>query len=131
MLSLCVLVFFVRVSAQVEVWLLGPAWLPPMEAWSSGLLPYAVLLPVQILMLMALSVITGTVADRGRVIGGRAGRVLRGTSTAYAVIMLARLVVVVTAPPGEAGPWLPIPFHLVLAMWLYLLATPRKYVPSS
>lgn len=46
--------FLFRVIGQVEVWLLAPDWLPPMDARYSGLLPYPVLLPAQIMLLMAM-----------------------------------------------------------------------------
>src|SRR5882724_762592 len=45
--------FFARVAGQALVALAGVTWLPPMSAWYSGLLPYPVLLPVQILILGA------------------------------------------------------------------------------
>ena len=44
--------FLGRVLGQILVILTVPAWLPSPEHWYSGLLPYPVLLPAQILLLM-------------------------------------------------------------------------------
>jgi hypothetical protein len=51
-LWICIALFFARVVGQIEVLLLAPDWLPPMSAWYSGLLPYPILLPAQIGLLM-------------------------------------------------------------------------------
>jgi len=40
----CVGLFFLRVIGQIEALLLSPSWLPPMQAWYSGLLPYVYVL---------------------------------------------------------------------------------------
>ena len=48
--------FAARVLGQFEVLLISPDWLPGMEAWYSGLLPYYLLLPAQIAILMVMSV---------------------------------------------------------------------------
>ena len=71
-LVVLLLLFFARVVGQIEVLLLGPKWLPPMEVWFPGLLPYPVLLPLQILLLMFMSLI---VCDhwRGRGFSGPRG----------------------------------------------------------
>ena len=45
-----VLLFF-RVIGQIVVVLFAPRWLPPMEQWQSGLLPYPVLLAGQAVVL--------------------------------------------------------------------------------
>ena len=54
-LWICVGLFLLRVLGQLEVVLIAPAWLPPMEQWYSGLLPYPLLLPAQILILMLMT----------------------------------------------------------------------------
>ena len=46
-LALLALAFLGRVAGQAVVALVAPAWLPPMEEWYSGLIPYPVLLPIQ------------------------------------------------------------------------------------
>lgn len=47
--------FFARVMGQVIVAIYAPSFLPPMESWYSGLMPYPYLLPSQIIILMFLS----------------------------------------------------------------------------
>ena len=44
-------VFVLRVVGQALVAFYGVALLPPMQAWTSGLLPYAVLLPAQVVIM--------------------------------------------------------------------------------
>ncbi len=46
------LLFFLRVLGQIVVAIWAPTWLPPMEAWYSGLMPYHYLLPSQIAILL-------------------------------------------------------------------------------
>jgi len=46
--------FFLRVLGQASVAYLGVEFLPPMEAWYSGLIAYPILLPIQIIMLAAM-----------------------------------------------------------------------------
>ena len=50
-LGLLALLFLVRVAGQLAVALFAPGFLPPMELWYSGLVPYPVLLPLQVLIL--------------------------------------------------------------------------------
>jgi hypothetical protein len=56
-LWLCTAAFFLRVLGQVYVALYAPRFLPPMAQWYSGLLPYPLLLPSQILILMFMAVV--------------------------------------------------------------------------
>ena len=53
----CVALFAARVIGQFETLLVAPAWLPDMDAWYSGLLPYPLLLPAQIAILMLMAVV--------------------------------------------------------------------------
>jgi len=53
----CTALFAARVIGQFEALVAAPAWLPDMDAWYSGLLPYYLLLPVQILLLMSMTVV--------------------------------------------------------------------------
>ncbi len=48
------LVFVLRVVGQMLVALGHVSWLPPMEAWMSGLLPYPYLLPSQFVIIAIL-----------------------------------------------------------------------------
>src|ERR1044072_3793803 len=85
--------FFLRVAGQGGVVLFHPRWLPPMEQWYSGLMPYPYLLPSQILILGLLVAIDRDVSAgaglfaRPRPLLGRGGR---GVSYLYASGMVAR-----------------------------------------
>ena len=112
------LLFFGRVAGQALVAILGVAWLPPMEAWFSGYLPYPILLPIQAGILGVQATIdwhvcrgAGWFARRRP----RAGRTLRRLSYLYALAMGLRFVVT-----GGAHV-IPIVFHWVLAAYLFTL----------
>jgi len=117
-LTLLTLLFLARVTGQALVAFLGVTWLPPMDAWFSGYLPYPVLLPVQALILLVQATIdvhvwrdAGYFARRSV----RAGRVLRRFACLYALVMVIRFVVT-----GGAH-MIPIVFHWVLAGYLFTL----------
>lgn len=126
-LWLCTLLFLGRVTGQFEVLLLEPEWLPPMQAWYSGLLPYSLLLPVQILLLMLMSAISydhwkGSGALRPARAASRIA--LRSFAAIYAGAMLIRLIVALSMPPHEllASGIIPVAFHWVLAGFLLLVS---------
>ena len=119
----CVALFAARVIGQLETLLVAPAWLPDMDAWFSGLLPYPVLLPAQIAILMLMAV----VAWNRRVRNGsfarahpRAAQALRILAGIYFVVMAVRLAVNVQA--NGADFWregaIPVAFHWVLALFV-------------
>jgi hypothetical protein len=123
----CVALFGARVIGQVEALLLAPQWLPPMDAWYSGLLPYYLLLPAQIALLMLMSVM----AWNPRVSSGqfaaenpRVARMLRIAAYVYLAAMAARLGLNVSANGAEF--WrsgaIPVAFHWVLALFLLVSA---------
>lgn len=119
----CLALFAARVVGQIETVLLEPPWLPTMDAWYSGLLPYPLLLPIQIGILMLMTV----VAWNPRVRGGqfalahpRAAAALRTFAVVYFVVMAARLAVNIGM--NGAGFWsegaIPVAFHWVLALFI-------------
>src|SRR5262245_18755949 len=118
--------FFTRVLGQVLVAFLDVRFLPPMAEWYSGLLPYPILLPVQVVMLVVMAKID---TDVGRGTGAFArrsagvGRVLRCGSYVYAASMMLRYVLTMTWHPERR--WLhgtiPIVFHWVLAGYVWTL----------
>lgn len=118
--------FIGRVVGQVVVALAHPRWLPPMREWYSGLLPYRVLLPIQIIFVavmgrMTLDVLRGGVgwaAPRPGV-----GAVLVWLSFLYAAGMGVRFVVWLRRPPERRRAWIPIIFHVVLAGFLFVFAS--------
>ena len=117
LLALTVL-FFLRVAGQALVAFLGVSWLPAMEAWYSGLLPYPILFPTQVAILMIQGVIDVAVW-RGHPVFAtprpRAARVLRRLSYLYALAMVARFAITRSHP-------IPIVFHWILAAYLFTLA---------
>jgi hypothetical protein len=131
----CVALFFARVVGQIEVLLVSPSWLPEMPAWYSGLLPYPLLLPIQIALLMLMCVLALRSGVSERNAGRRAarrGKMLRTLALLYFAIMLARLILVLHL--YGAGYYLhgaiPIAFHWVLALfvlvWARLHIHPRR-----
>jgi hypothetical protein len=116
---LCVLtaLFGIRVAGQALVAFLDVAWLPAMDAWYSGLLPYAVLLPIQITTLLVQAVVDRDVW-RGRGFFAhprpRAGSALRWCACVYALAMVVRYAITRSHP-------IPIVFHWVLAAYLFTL----------
>jgi hypothetical protein len=119
----CVALFAARVLGQLETLLLQPAWLPDMDAWYSGLLPYPLLLPAQIAILMLMAAVawnrrvrTGCFA-RANPRGAGALRIFAGI---YFVVMAVRLGVNVIdngADFWRAGA-IPVAFHWVLALFI-------------
>jgi hypothetical protein len=115
--------FLLRVLGQVYVGLYAPAWLPPWPEWYSGLLPYALLLPAQILLLMWMTVISydnTRGAGRFHVESERVRRRLRWIAAIYAGAMALRYVLTMMLEPEMR--WLhgtiPIAFHFVLAGYI-------------
>jgi hypothetical protein len=119
--------FVLRVVGQVLVAFLNVQVLPPMDRWYSGLLPYQVLLPIQLVMIATM---TKIVADVSRGHGYFAspkkvlGWPLRWFSYVYAFAMALRYAVTMVREPERR--WLtgtiPIWFHFVLAIFLYTLS---------
>ncbi len=119
--------FLCRVIGQLLVALGGVSWLPPMVEWYSGLLPYHLLLPSQVLILAVMwRVNRGVHAGTGWLWTRRprVGKALVGFAAVYAIVMVVRYFVF-----GELYPhrrWyppgiIPIGFHFVLASYVYLL----------
>jgi len=119
----CIALFAIRVVGQFEVFTLAPAWLPEMQAWYSGLLPYYLLLPAQIAMLVIMSI----VASNRRIRSGkfarahpRAAGALRMFALVYFTVMSVRLGVNLVDNGAEF--WregaIPVAFHWVLALFL-------------
>lgn len=115
-----------RVVAQVVVALAHPRWLPPMREWYSGLLPYPVLLPIQVVFIVAMARMTLDVARGG--IGWAAprpglGAVLVWLSFVYAAGMVLRFILWLRRPPQRRRAWIPIIFHIVLAAFLFIFGS--------
>ena len=125
-LALLTLLFFLRVLGQALVAFLGVTWLPPMEQWFSGLVPYPILLVIQIIMLASMVKISADIC-RGQgffaIPRPRWSRVLIGFSALYAGAMIARYVLTMIFKPEMRwfGGTIPIFFHFVLAGFILVL----------
>jgi hypothetical protein len=127
-LWLCLILFVARVLGQVYVGLYRPRGLPPWEDWYSGLLPYPWLLASQVLIIMVMTMVA---YDHSRGEGwmivrdDRAALVIRWFAVVYAGGMALRYIL--TMARHAERRWfkgtIPIWFHLVLAAFLYLVAT--------
>ena len=121
----CAVLFALRVIGQVIVALYAPRWLPAMDHWYSGLMPYRYLLPAQLFLLTLMIVIVADVfRGDGFFAAGGWGPVatpLRLAAVVYFSSMAVRYVLTMTFKPERR--WLkrtiPIWFHMVLATALW------------
>jgi hypothetical protein len=126
-LWLCLGVFVVRVMGQIEVLLRSPSWLPPFRAWESGLIPYSLLLPLQVVLIPCMAIVA-TDQTRGSgyfcVTHPSSRHRLKIIAGIYFAVMLLRLVITVAVPPHtllERG-LIPVIAHWDLAAFIYLAA---------
>jgi hypothetical protein len=131
----CLALFGARVIGQFELLVAAPEWLPDMDAWYSGLLPYYLLLPVQIALLMIMAVVAWSRRVRtGRfaLANPRMARALRGLALLYFVVMALRLGFNLAENGSDfwrAGA-IPVAFHWVLALFMLVSARPAESVLS-
>jgi hypothetical protein len=126
-LSIFTLLFFLRVLGQILVATEAVDFLPPMEEWYSGLIPYPILLPIQIVMI---GVMVKIVLDFARGEGyfviprRRGGTFLKWFSYLYLLSMIVRYITTMWLHPELR--WfrrtIPIWFHMILATFLYTLS---------
>ena len=118
--------FLGRVLGQILAERAAPSWLPAVEHWDSGLLPYPVLLPAQILILMFMSLVTYDTFRRNGlwyVRKYRTKRILRRVAYLYMAAMALRYVLTMALLPELRwfGQTIPIAFHFVLASYILIL----------
>ncbi len=128
-LLLCTLtfLFFLRVLGQFLVAFFHVAWLPPMEAWMSGLLPYPGLLASQVLILsLQAKICADFLRGRGYFVGDRrrGARWVQWFGVLYAASMALRYVLTMSLHPERRwfGGTIPIWFHFVLAAFILTFA---------
>jgi hypothetical protein len=128
LLAILTAAFALRVAGQFIVSWRAPAWLPPMPEWYSGVVPYPRLLAIQLVMLGAMSLVvvgvalgSPALADARPVIG----TIVLVIAWPYALSMAVRYVVRMWRHPEArwTGRTIPIVFHVVLAMWLFVLGS--------
>lgn len=126
-LALLAVAFLGRVMGQIVVALFNPPFLPPMQEWYSGVIPYSVLLLIQILILVFQAVLSRQLwVGRGDLTRKRAtlGVGLKWFSLVYFAAMVARYVISMAVFPERRwfGYTIPIFFHFVLALYIYVLS---------
>jgi hypothetical protein len=120
--------FFLRVVGQFLVTYWAVPFLPPMSEWYSGLIPYPVLLPIQILLLIVMTMIgyhfttgTGVFLIQKR----RVGLGLKYFSYLYFGSMVLRYIITMAFHPEQRwfGGTIPIFFHWILAGYIFTLGS--------
>ena len=122
LMAVLLALFLARVVGQILAATVAPAWLPPMDRWYSGLMPYRYLLPTQIVFLVVMTAMTMSVAREAPPLGvsaQSAGRWIIWASYVYAAGMVVRSVRYARAAPERRGVLIPIVFHFVLAAFLF------------
>ena len=135
---LLAVLFFLRVLGQVLVAFFDVSFLPPMEEWYSGLIPYPVLLPVMgLILILLMKVCTDFSQGSGFFVVPRRGMgsFLRWFSHLYFAAMLLRYVISMALYPERRwlGGTIPIFFHWVLAGFLFVLGHfhTRREMPND
>jgi hypothetical protein len=125
-LAVLTLLFFLRVLGQALVAWFEVIWLPAMEHWHSGLIPYPILLTIQLLMLIVMAKITRDIW-RGSgffaLVRPSWSRRLICVSAIYAGAMGLRYAWTMAFYPEMRwfGGTIPIFFHFVLAGFVYVV----------
>lgn len=120
------LLFALRVAGQILVGVGQFSFLPPFEQWYSGLVPYPLLLLVQIvLIVLMLKIVRDFARGAGYFVNlnPRTGIILKVLGCIYFLSMVARYVVTMFLHPELrwfAGT-IPIWFHFVLAAFVFTL----------
>jgi len=109
-----------RVLGQIVVVLFAPRWLPPMQQWQSGLLPYPVLLAGQAVVLwLMFSISIDFARGTGFWVEPHPSLGLAAViwSSVYAGAMVLRYVIRMTRRPDQRwlGGTIPIVFHTIVA----------------
>ncbi len=117
--------FLGRVMGQVVVALFAPGWLPPMGEWYSGLIPYSILLSIQLATLALQVCISWNLWQESGFFARRYPRFgfrLRWFSCLYFLGMVVRYLVTMALFPERRwlGGAIPIVFHWVLAVYLFV-----------
>ena len=123
-MALLTALFFLRVVGQALVAHASVGWLPAMEHWASGPIPYPALLATQIMMLIFMAKVSKDIwLGTGLFAAPRpsCARFLIGFSALYAGAMALRYVLTMIYRPEMRwfGDAIPIVFHFVLAAFIY------------
>jgi len=126
LLALLTVLFALRVLGQALVAFAGVTWLPVIEQWFSGVIPYPTLLIIQLLMLMLMVKITGEIwRGKGTFATPRPhwSQFLMKISAVYAGAMVLRYALTMISRPELRwlGDVIPVIFHFVLAGFIFVL----------
>lgn len=125
LLWLLLFLFVLRVVGQMLVVFAGVTWLPPMEAWYSGLMPYPYLLPSQwIIIVLLVKVCRDFTRGTGLFVSPKRafGNPVLYFGYVYLAVMVLRYILRMSFYPEERwfGGTIPIFFHYVLATYVIL-----------
>lgn len=123
-LAIFTVLLYGRVIGQLIVVFFAPRWLPPMEQWQSGLLPYPLLLLGQVVVLTLMTLISLHFArGHGFFVEAhpKGGLFSLGFSSLYFAGMVVRYVVRMRRHPDQRwfGGTIPIIFHSFVAFFLW------------
>jgi len=126
-LAALTVLFALRVLGQALVAFFGVVWLPAMNQWFSGMIPYPALLVFQILMLILMIKISIDVWRACGIFGAPRRHwhnFLIKFSVAYAALMALRygLTMILYPEMRWFSGTIPIFFHFVLAAFIYVIA---------
>ena len=119
--------FLLRVVGQVLATYAGVSWLPAVEHWQSGLLPYPALLASQVVILGTMGAVIADVwRGQGRFVEPRPrlASAVRWFGSFYLASMIVRYVLSMALRPEWRwfGHSIPIVFHCVLGTFLLVYA---------
>jgi len=126
LLALITALFAGRVLGQALVAFVGVTWLPPMQMWFSGVIPYPALFIIQLLLLWLMIKITRDIW-RGTgvfaVMRPHWSKFLKKFSAVYVSLMAFRYVLTMILYPEMrwTGNIIPVIFHFVLAGFIFVL----------
>jgi hypothetical protein len=122
-LGLLLGLFCLRVLAQLVQWRFDIGFLPPFEAWQSGVLPYWLLVCAQVLIVLVLGRIVLRVASGTMAPSPQKSLYWTVPGCVYLAVMLVRLALGTTWLNGHSWFDKPLPtvFHIVLASFLLVV----------
>lgn len=118
------LLFVFRVIAQLLILFFPLPFIPQFAAWQSGVMPYWVLLVIQLCIVIVLFRVASKFSQGAVIPQRRLGYVWGGAGITYFIIMFVRLILGLTLlnDSNWFSHHLPTFFHLVLATFMLVVA---------
>lgn len=125
LLYLLASLFLLRVAGQAVQYWHPLTFLPPFGGFQGSSLPYAVLLPIQLLILVCMYRAAWRLGAGRLLPDGRTGRRLMIIGAIYMVGSLVRIAIGLTVAGANTWftSWIPALLHVVLAAFVLTLAT--------